>query len=58
MIILYKDSKMAVVQVFMGRPIRVARSRQFVKQPVQESAMSEDTSSETSVNGVEADKTD
>ena len=49
---------MAVVQVFMGRPIRVARSRQFVKQPVQESAMSEDTSSETSVNGVEADKTD
>ncbi|XP_028792800.1 RNA-binding protein CP29B, chloroplastic [Neltuma alba] len=43
---------------FMGRPIRVARSKQFVKQPVEESARSEDESSETSVNGVEADKAD
>ncbi|KAF7816994.1 28 kDa ribonucleoprotein, chloroplastic [Senna tora] len=43
---------------FMGRPIRVERSRQFVKQPENESAKSGDTTSELSVNGVEADKAD
>ena len=42
----------------MGRPIRVARSRQFVKQRVEESEKPEDTSSELSVNGAEADKAD
>lgn len=50
--------KIVVLQIFMGRPIRVARSRQFVKQPVEESGKSEDTTSESSVNGVEADKAD
>lgn len=30
----------------MGRPIRVARSKQFVKQPATKTANSEDTSTE------------
>lgn len=50
--------KMVVLQILMGRPIRLARSKQFVKRPVEEGARSEDTSSEMSVNGVEADKAD
>ncbi|XP_061371751.1 RNA-binding protein CP31B, chloroplastic [Gastrolobium bilobum] len=45
-------------KIFMGRPIRVARSTRFVQQPVEESARSEDKSSELSVNGEEADKAD
>ncbi|AES73098.1 putative nucleotide-binding alpha-beta plait domain-containing protein [Medicago truncatula] len=42
---------------FMGRPLRVAPSKRFV-QLAEESAGSEDTSSELSVNEAEADKTD
>ncbi|GMN35235.1 hypothetical protein TIFTF001_005165 [Ficus carica] len=34
-------------KVFMGRSIRVARSKQFVKQPADESAKSENTSTES-----------
>ncbi|TKY74400.1 28 kDa ribonucleoprotein [Spatholobus suberectus] len=45
-------------KVFMGRPIRVDRSRQFVQQPVEGSVKSEDTPSELSVNEAEADKAD
>lgn len=40
-------------KIFMGRPIRVARSNRFVKQ-VEESARSEDAPSELSVNEAEA----
>ncbi|XP_027354055.1 28 kDa ribonucleoprotein, chloroplastic [Abrus precatorius] len=43
---------------FMGRPIRVARGRRFVQQPVEGRATSEDNSSELSVNGTEGDKAD
>ena len=42
----------------MGRPIRVDRGRRFVQQPGDGSAKSEDTPSELSVNGEEADKAD
>lgn len=42
---------------FMGRPLRVAPSKRFV-QLAEESAGSEDTSSELSVNEEETDKTD
>lgn len=45
------------VQNFMGRPLRVAHSKRFV-QLAEESAGSEDTSSELSVNEAEANKTD
>ncbi|XP_054788246.1 31 kDa ribonucleoprotein, chloroplastic [Prosopis cineraria] len=45
-------------KIFMGRPIRVARSKQFVKQPIEESTRAGDTSSETSVDGLEAEKAD
>ncbi|KAK7351202.1 hypothetical protein VNO77_10482 [Canavalia gladiata] len=47
---------------FMGRAIRVQRSRRFVQQPAEGSAPSEETSedgsSELNVNGTEADKAD
>jgi hypothetical protein len=45
------------LQNFMGRPLRVAPSKRFV-QLAEESAGSEDTSSELSVNEEETDKTD
>ncbi|KAJ1424708.1 RNA-binding domain superfamily [Sesbania bispinosa] len=44
-------------KIFMGRPLRVAPSRRFVKL-VEESATPEDTSSELSVNEAQADKAD
>ncbi|KAJ7958966.1 28 kDa ribonucleoprotein, chloroplastic-like [Quillaja saponaria] len=45
-------------KIFMGRPIRVARSRQFVKQPKEESPQSEDTTDELSSDVAEADQAD
>ncbi|XP_062097289.1 28 kDa ribonucleoprotein, chloroplastic isoform X2 [Humulus lupulus] len=52
-----KEAEAALTSVqgklFMGRPIRVARSKQFVKQPAIEGAESEDTSPELN-SGVEA----
>jgi hypothetical protein len=42
----------------MGRPIRVARSRQFVKLPKEESAQSGDTSSELNSSAEQADNAD
>ncbi|XP_052108361.1 28 kDa ribonucleoprotein, chloroplastic isoform X1 [Arachis duranensis] len=44
------------LKIFMGRPIRVARGRQFVKERAKEGETSEDTASE--LNGEEADKAD
>ncbi|KAI4307434.1 hypothetical protein L6164_030624 [Bauhinia variegata] len=38
-------------KIFMGRPLRVARSRQFVKQPVEGNVGSEDASPELNGNG-------
>ncbi|XP_030482748.2 28 kDa ribonucleoprotein, chloroplastic [Cannabis sativa] len=48
------DAALTSIQgkLFMGRPIRVARSKQFVKQPAKEGAESEDTSQELN-SGVE-----
>ncbi|KAK7282838.1 hypothetical protein RIF29_11923 [Crotalaria pallida] len=45
-------------KIFMERPIRVARSNQFVQQRVEESAKSEDASSELSVKEAEANIAD
>jgi len=45
------------LQNFMGRPLRVAPSKRFVRL-AEESAGSEDASSELNVNEAEADKTD
>ncbi|PON91638.1 Splicing factor-like protein [Trema orientale] len=45
-------------KIFMGRPIRVARSKQFVKQPITESAESEDFSTELNSGGKEAEIAD
>jgi hypothetical protein len=42
----------------MGRPIRVARSRQFVKLPVEESAQSGDASIELNTSAEQADSAD
>lgn len=57
-----KDAEAALSEFqgkdFMGRAIRVDRGRRFVRQPVEGSAKSEDTSPELSMNGAEADKAD
>ncbi|XP_019415660.1 PREDICTED: 28 kDa ribonucleoprotein, chloroplastic-like isoform X1 [Lupinus angustifolius] len=45
-------------KIFMGRPIRVERSNRFVKLAAEESAKSEDASSELSVNEAEANIAD
>lgn len=42
--------------MFMGRPIRVARSKQFVKQLTEETKQSEDTANELN-SGVEQAET-
>ena len=46
--------KIVLLQIFMGRPIRVDRGRRFVQQPGDGSAKSEDTPSDLSVNGAKA----
>ncbi|KAJ7965754.1 28 kDa ribonucleoprotein, chloroplastic [Quillaja saponaria] len=43
-------------KIFMERPIKVARGKQFVKQPKEESTQFEDTSFELSSDEAEADK--
>lgn len=45
-------------KILMGRPIRVARSRQFVKLPVEESAQSGDASIELNTSAEQADSAD
>ena len=50
--------KLFLLQLFMGRSLRVARGRRFVKQAVEEGASSEQTSSELSLSGAEADNAD
>lgn len=45
-------------KILMGRPIRVARSRQFVKLPVEESAQSGDASIELNTSAEQADTAD
>lgn len=44
--------------MFMGRPIRVARSRHFVKLQAEESAQPEDTSTELNSSGEQSDTAD
>ncbi|KAB1219984.1 28 kDa ribonucleoprotein, chloroplastic [Morella rubra] len=45
-------------KMFMGRPIRVARSRHFVKLQAEESAQPEDTSTELNSSGEQSDTAD
>jgi hypothetical protein len=44
--------------MFMGRPIRVARSRQFVKLPEEERAKSGDASTELNSSAEQGDNAD
>ncbi|EEF48564.1 ribonucleoprotein, chloroplast, putative [Ricinus communis] len=44
-------------KVFMGRPIRVARSKQFVRQPREEGQQSDDTSTDLNIGVEQADTT-